>query len=418
MRYSITNVTTGQVRAAGGKGVISPHNVPTVFAELTNAQVLQLKSQGANVAPVGTVKTGMVDPRPVVVPPTPVEAIPKYTTAQLAIAAGVDIVKDIFVPPLLGEGFKVAVIDTGIRETHNEIKGRIVYSENFTLDPMRDGFDHGTSVASVIVTLAPLCSILNMKVIGDNGEGTEESVVLAIDKCIDLHKVQTDTSPDIINLSLGAPDDGSTNNVMRVACRAAIEEGIWVFAAVGNGGPLPGTITSPATEKYVGAVGSISFEPFTISSFSSRGPTKEGLIKPDGVAFGEDIVLASSSGDTATTAKSGTSFAVAFISGLTIIYFEGAYKNAEIKYDLLPGYPREFFHITQEEFIDTWIPIICAKPAGSPAGKDNDYGYGIPYGPLASRAIGLVPAIGVDLSMMVSGMMAIGMIGMMAKIIK
>ena len=64
----------------------------------------------------------------------------------------------------------------------------------------------------------------------------------------------------------------------------------------------PGTINCPACEQYVMAVGSAHYLPesntFVVSDFSSRGPTQEGLVKPDVVLFGEDIVVASSQSDT------------------------------------------------------------------------------------------------------------------------
>ncbi len=415
MRYTITNTTTEQVKSVGARNVKTPGHVPAVFAELTPQQVTKLQAIGCTVSEVGKVSATVLPPGHVIEPPRPIEATPKYNLEELAFVIGLEDFRGIFEPPLYGEGFNVAIVDTGIRETHEKINGRVIYTKNYTADPMHDGFNHGTGVASIIATIAPLCGILDLKVLDDDGEGTEEDVVMAIDDCIALHAEQSEYTPSVINLSLGAPDTGDPNNILRVACREAISEGIWVFAAAGNYGPTSGTITSPACERYVTAIGSLSYEPFVISEFSSRGPTVEGLVKPDGVLFGEDIVLASSTGDTETVAKSGTSFSVAFVTSMVVIYFEGVSKSAVTRQTLISGYPLTLFPVTQEELHDKYLPLITVKPVGSPAGKDNAYGYGLPYGPLTAKALGLRTAGVLDISSMISAVLTIGVVGMMMK---
>ena len=47
-------------------------------------------------------------------------------------------------------------------------------------------------------------------------------------------------APSVINLSLGTEDDGDPDDPVRVACRAAIQQGIWVIAGAGNDGPDSG----------------------------------------------------------------------------------------------------------------------------------------------------------------------------------
>jgi serine protease AprX len=250
-----------------------------------------------------------------------------------------------------------------------------------------------------------------MKVLDADGNGTEEEAVLAVDDCISLHETQPEIAPLVINLSLGSPDDGNPNNILRVACRAAIELGILIAAAAGNSGPAPGTIMSPACERYVGAVGSARPEPFTISEFSSRGPTLEGLIKPDAVLFGENIQMASSESDTATTAKSGTSFAAPFGSGIILVCQEGIIRQATYPKGVPEGFdPTATRFFTAEELIDKWAPRISVKPQGVALGKDNDYGCGLPVGDLVLSL--LQPAI-IDVSALLSSVIVIGMLGMM-----
>ena len=412
MRYAVMGATVQQVRSVGGTDIKEPRRTGIIFATLTADQVTRLKAMGCHVDQVG--KVGALVMPPIVAPPVPVAAAPTYSPEQLVWVAGYEELRAMMVPPLYGSGFNAALIDSGIRETHERIAGHVIYSKNFTSAPMRDGLNHGTGTCSIVLAVAPLCNILNLKVLDDKGSGTEEDVVMAIDECIDLQDTNPAIAPSIINLSLGAPDDGNPYNPMRVACRAAIEKGIWIEASAGNEGPAMQTIMSPACEKYVFATGSLKLEPLSVSSFSSRGPTKEGLTKPDVMFFGEDIVMASSVSDTATIAKSGTSFATPFHTGAALLFHEGTLRYGGVAYGgevpiSLPTEMAEFLSV--QELIDTWLEYICVKPAGSPPSKDNDYGYGLLYAPLVTQALRLRPAA-VDLGIL-TGIVGIAMVGMM-----
>jgi serine protease AprX len=414
MRYAIVGATIEQVQAVGATDIKEARSTGVIFTTLTEEQVSRLKSQGCTVTEVGTVKATVISPRPVA-------GVPTYTPQVLSWAAGLEDLRNSIKPPLYGQGINIALIGTGCRETHEKINGHVIYSKNYTSDPMEDRFDHDTGVCSIILAVAPSCSILNLKVLDDKGSGTEEEVVLAIDDCIAMYDEKAEYAPSVINLSLGSPDDGNPNNILRMACRAAIERNIWVIAAAGNGGAAPETIMNPACEAYVLAVGSVKYEPFIISEFSSRGPTIEGLVKPDGVFFGEDIEMASSSSDTATVAKSGTSFTAPFASGIIALYHESITRfGGEARYggqvEYPSGVPAGIYTgvariVSPQEMLDKYLPYICVKPQGVTAGKDNDYGYGLPYGPLISQGIGLKPAV--DISTMLTSVVAIAMLGMM-----
>ncbi len=418
MRYAVisTGLTISQlqdeVKRCGGKNLKVASASKQVFCDLDDAGADRLRAAGCTLSKVGGVKAIVMPP--IVAPPTPIAAIPTYRAEELMWAIGFEELRSITDPPLYGEGMNLAIIGTGIRETHKKINGRVIYRENYTSAPMRDGFDHDTGICDIALTLAPQCNILNLKVLDDKGEGTEEDVALAIDDCISLHDTNPDIAPSVINLSLGGPDDGNPDNPLRVACRAAVDRDIWVSASAGNGGPAPYTITCPACERYVFATGSISYEPFAISNFSSRGPTMEGLIKPDAVMFGENLSMASSESDIATIAKSGTSFATPFNSGIAILYHEGARRQALWKAEILRIPVAEIYYVSMEELIDNVLPILCLKPEDAPSGKDYDYGCGLPYGPLAYRAIVARPLVDISAIMtMVTPLLGIGLLGMM-----
>lgn len=418
MRYAVisTSLTITQlqdeVKRCGGRNLRVATASRQIFCDLDDTSATRLRVTGNIVTKVGKVKTEVMPP--IVAPPTPIAGIPTYTPQELVIALGFEELRPVMEPPLYGEGFNLAVIGTGIRETHEKINGRVVYRKNYTTDLMEDGFDHDTGVCSIALAVAPLCNILNLKVLDAEGEGSEEDVAIAVDDCIAMLDTNPDMAPDVINLSLGAPDEGNPNDPLRVACRAAIERGIWISASAGNSGPASYSITSPACEKYVLAVGSCKYEPFEVSNWSSRGPTLENLSKPDVLMFGEDLEVASSLSDSASIAKSGTSFAAPFLSGFGILYREGLYRQA-VATQPIPGISIEVtWSATVKDIINIYLPLICIKPEGAPPGKDADYGYGLVFGPLVYQAIVARPLLDISTIMQsvapIIGLVLMGMI--------
>lgn len=84
-----------------------------------------------------------------------------------------------FSPALTGSGLTVAVLDTGIRSSHESFKTKVVYEANMTDSPdTGDVFGHGTQVAFCIAGgmhgdkmagVSPGASIMNVKCINDRG---------------------------------------------------------------------------------------------------------------------------------------------------------------------------------------------------------------------------------------------------------
>ncbi|MBA7682087.1 hypothetical protein ES703_90433 [subsurface metagenome] len=411
MRYAIQGATVEQVKAVGATAIKEARSINIIFATLTTEQVAKLKAQGVIVGLIAGVKAAVM-PSPRV--PAPVAAEPIYSAEELLFVAGYDRLRSITTPPLYGAGFNLAMVDSGIRSTHSMIKGRVVHSKNFTTDVMGDNFDHGTGTASLAVAVAPQCNLLNLKVLDSKGFGTEEEVILAIDYCIALRDEGSSIAPHVINLSLGSPDEGNPNSPMRIACRAAIDRAIWIFASGGNDGPAPGKIMSPACERYVSCTGSVKYDPYVISEFSSRGPTKENLTKPDACMWGENFIVASSVSDTATVAKSGTSFSNPLAAGMAILTREGMYRQAVLADPVAGLDPETGWRMTVEDLIDYYYPIICVKPAGIIVGKDNDYGYGLPFPDTILQAVGFRPAIGMEVLMSsITPLLGIGILSML-----
>lgn len=422
MRYSVIGATVEQVERAGGQDIKEARSTGIVFATLTETQATQLRSMGFHVREVARVSADIIGAP--VAPPAPIEAEPVYSPFSVLQIVGLEELRQFTDPPLYGKGYNAAIVDTGIRDSHAMVGGNIVFRKNYTTNPAGDGFDHGTGLASIFRAVCPEAGILDLKVLDNRGEGTEEAVVLAIDDCIDLRDTESSKAPVLINLSLGSIDDGDPLNPLRVACRAATQKGMWVNAAAGNAGPGPGSITNPAVERYVFATGSVKYlpdaGPFIISEFSSRGPTQEGIIKPDAVFFGENIEMASSINDTARIAKSGTSFAAPFNTGIAVLYMEGHVREVSHRVPLPipePGSPEALAYIvSMEELLDIYLKKFCVKPAEAPRNKDSWYGEGLPFGPLITQAFRRAAAPSFE--PVLAPVLLIGMMSMLTKVMK
>ena len=431
-RYSVTGATAEQVKSVGGKNITATRHCFIVFAELTQAQVMALESHGYTIKSLSDVKAADIKIADVipssisvvddVITPPPIDDEPLYTPAQLMYELEFDKLRQLTEPPLEGEGINIAILDSGIRKTHETIgEDRIVYEHDYTGNNPTDVYDHGTGVAHILLTAVPKSNILNLKVLNNSGIGTVENLVLAIDDCITMHDEKSEFAPRIINLSLGVDDAGNIDDPIREICRTAIYNNIWIFAAAGNSGPNPKTILSPAVEQYVFAVGSCGFEPFVISEWSSRGPTQLELIKPDVVFLGERLRTASCVSDSSYTSKSGTSYSTPFVTGIFAMYQELVFVH-EINRD--PEYlfkPMELLdQIRIEPIIDEHLARFCIKPAFEQANKikDESYGYGLPYGPLFIEVLESVYVPPADISKLIGSIIPIMMLSMIIGIFK
>jgi len=210
----------------------------------------------------------------------------------------------------------------------------------------------------------------------DVGLGSDESIILGIDKVCDLAEAArkkglwpTDEMyPNVINLSLGGEDDGDEDNPVRAACRqASIDYGIDVIAAAGNSGPKMTTMMLPACDPEVIAVGAVETDDeLIVWDKSSRGPTVQGETKPDFVIWGTNLEMASHKADDTYLTKSGTSFAAPMLSGLTGLLWESgrrAYGEGWL------------FRWTEARQLALYF---STKPQDAPVKKDNAYGFGLP----------------------------------------
>lgn len=220
-----------------------------------------------------------------------------------------------------GKGIRVAVFDTGLPKNHphfRNVKDRTNWTNEKTLD---DGLGHGTFVAGVIASSAECMGFapdadLHIYRVFTNQQVSYTSWFLDAFNYAILKKIQ------VLNLSIGGPDFMDTPFVDKVWEMSA--NGIIMVSAIGNDGPLYGTLNNPADQMDVIGVGGTDFA-HNIARFSSRGmttwelPTGYGRVKPDVVTYGSSV--RGSGLHSGCRSLSGTSVASPVVAGVvTLLY--------------------------------------------------------------------------------------------------
>lgn len=226
----------------------------------------------------------------------------------------------------------IAIIDTGISANHPDLRGKVLYWKDFVngRSSPYDDEGHGTHVAGVAAGagkanaryagVAPGAALAVFKVLDSGGSGSESNAIAAIDEVIS-RRLQLNIR--ILNLSLAITGSSNGRDALSRACNRAVANGITVVVAGGNEGPNPRTIGSPSAAASVITVGA-GADPgdkgFYIASYSSRGPTADGRIKPDLWAPGVRIRSARASGGYSDI--SGTSLATPFVAGVAALILD------------------------------------------------------------------------------------------------
>ena len=206
---------------------------------------------------------------------------------------------------------KIAILDTGVDINHPDLSNKIVANQNFTTSTTaNDVFGHGTHVAGIAAAdtdnsigvsgVGSTSSIINVKVLGDNGSGYYSWVAQGIIWA-------ADNGASIINMSLGGASASST---LESAINYAWSKGLVVVAAAGNSGSsLP---SYPAYYSKVIAVAATDSND-KLTSWSNYGNWV------DVAAPGSSIY--STLKNNSYGYKSGTSMATPFVSGLASLVF-------------------------------------------------------------------------------------------------
>jgi subtilisin family serine protease len=276
-----------------------------------------------------------------------------------------------------GQGMRIAIFDSGFKNAnslqafnHVFINNRVLATYDFVSneESVFEDDEHGLRVLSAMAAYVP------GEIIGTAYEAdyllfrTEDAASeFRIEEINWLMAAEYADSAgvDVINSSLGynyfsnpgmnysqADMDGNTALITRAADIAAAT-GMLVVVSAGNEGNDPWqTIAAPADADSVLSVGAVDRDGL-YASFSSRGPSADGRVKPDLTAQGRGTTLSAASGS--TVSSNGTSYSSPVLAGMVAGFWQ--------------AYPQ----LTNMEVIS-----YLKKSASQATNPDSLVGYGIP----------------------------------------
>lgn len=283
---------------------------------------------------------------------------------------------------IIGEGVIVGLLDSGFRwKTNPSLQNRQVLGErdfiqndNNTANEGNDAStqdSHGTNVFSIIGGYAPgnlIGPAFGAKYLLAKTEDVRTEKNIEEDNYAAALEWMESQGVHITSSSLGYSTfdagqisyifqqmDGKSTIVARAA-NLAFERGVSTFTSAGNEGtsywgPNVSGIQSPADAPNMIAVGAVT-NLNVISSFSSRGPTSDGRIKPEIVAQGSNVVYNTSSG--LYSSGNGTSYSAPIAAGVAVML-----KSA-------------FPHLTNKQ-----IRQIILESGDNVSSPNNERGYGL-----------------------------------------
>ncbi len=263
-----------------------------------------------------------------------------------------------------GQGVTVAVLDSGTLK--GGLIGRGLRTDSWgyrkdwpkydaTRSTMYYGLNddrhgHGTHVSNIIGSslkdedgnfngMAPDAYLLSVKAFDENGNGSYSDVLDGLNWIYQNHQ---SFGIRVLNLSLGAKVQSNYwHDPINQAVMRLWDAGIVVVTSAGNSGGDNATITVPGNVPYIITVGAAtdSYSPYSygddrLTTFSSKGPTHEGFVKPELVAFGGHIEMKmdrsllgqkqwfSSLAGEDYYGESGTSQAAAVVTGIVALMLD------------------------------------------------------------------------------------------------
>ncbi|MDZ4711900.1 MAG: S8 family serine peptidase [bacterium] len=277
----------------------------------------------------------------------------------------------------------IAILDSGIKDDHPDLKNRMWVNENeipgngidddrngyiddykgwdFAYDDKKpdDGFGHGTNIATVIgastnnmIGFAGIdqnCRLMNCKNLSSDNSGEygwwAESIKYAVDN-----------GADIINMSEGGDD---YSKVLKTAIDYALESGVLINAAMMNKGDNRDYY--PASFKGVFAIGATDTDDRRCRKFSWGGGSCWGkhisVVAPGNKIYGLDY----ESDDNYEVYWSGTSQSTAIVSAISsLLLAQNKTRSAE---DL-----KRIIKLSSRDLV--------GEPREDKAGWDQYYGYG------------------------------------------
>jgi major intracellular serine protease len=222
---------------------------------------------------------------------------------------------------IYGQGVTVAVIDTGIRASHDEFDaGRIIGGKSFCqyTTGYVDDHGHGTHVAGTIAGknagIAPKANLLIIKALDGGGDNHVDRIIDAFEYVAAWRNPQTGEPVDIASASLSIPQKSMSDaQIVRfdAACKSIVQAGIALFVSSGNTG-------TDATPRYP----SFYDDPITVGAVDTERraalfSTRSSAV--DICQVGTSVVSASHGGDRLYVTMSGTSMATPLSAGIAAL---------------------------------------------------------------------------------------------------
>ncbi|HYM22694.1 MAG TPA: S8 family peptidase, partial [Vicinamibacterales bacterium] len=240
-----------------------------------------------------------------------------------------------------GSGIGIAVIDSGITTWHDDLTNRS--SKTYPYSNQRvskfvdfvngrtlpyDDNGHGSHVAGIIAGngydsrgekagIAPGASLVSLKVLDANGQGSISHIIAALDWVVANYRTY---NIRVVNMSVGAGiHESYWTDPLTLAAKRVTDLGITVVAAAGNMGKNAagqlqwGAITAPGNAPWVltvgasSTMGTLTRSDDQMADYSSSGPTFIDFeAKPDLVAPGTGTVSLAVPGSTFYVTKAAS----------------------------------------------------------------------------------------------------------------
>jgi len=292
-----------------------------------------------------------------------------YTLTHAVGARQVWTEKDAAGRAITGQGVTVAVLDSGVEEVPG-LAGKTVQGPDLSLESNSadaladDTYGHGTHMAGIIATrddvavarsgeprsddpatqlgVAPGAQLLALKLATTDGSTDVSQVIAALD-WVAQHRTDNGMNVRVVNLSFGTESIQPYQiDPLAAAAEHAWRNGLVVVVSGGNDGQDAGSLSNPAIDPYVIAVGAsdpngtaIGWAAPSVAEFSSRGTEARHV---DLVAPGRSIASLRAPGSFVDTEHpeglvagdesgrlfrgSGTSQAAAVVSGAAALVLQ------------------------------------------------------------------------------------------------
>ncbi|RRD03337.1 peptidase S8 [Arachnia propionica] len=276
--------------------------------------------------------------------------------------------------PHTGKGIRIAVLDTGFNTAHPDFAGRTVVTQSFIDgEDAEDGHGHGTHCVGTAAGprtwaegrgygVAPEAEIYVAKVLGNNGTGSDATILAGIDWALEQ-------GCQVISMSLGA--DVTTVHPPYVAAgRRALEQGSLLIAAAGNNAARsrgnPGFVGAPANSPYVMAVGAVD-KRLEVADFSAQALDVEGgevNIAGPGVAIHSSWIAPKN-----YNTINGTSMATPHVAGVAALIAEATGARGQELWDQLVAGVRDL-GLPKE---DVGAGLVTAPQARTSSGTPSSW---------------------------------------------